>query len=83
MRELLFWNSRRENGDAEKTHHFLTLILDEGIMSVAWISANQIAIGFYNGEIEIREIDEDKGSSRVVKRFIHGERVSRKEGRRT
>ncbi len=82
-KELLFWNSRRENGDAKKTNHFLTLERQVRIISVAWISVNQIAIGLDEGGIEICEIDEDEGTSRVVKLFIHGDYVSRKEGRRT
>ncbi len=81
-KELLFWNSEeislfgRENGDVEKTNHFLTLERQIDIMSVAWISANQIAIGLDGGEIEICEIDDDKGTSRVVKRFRHSKTVA-------
>ncbi len=80
--ELLFWNSRRENGDAEKANHFLTMQRHVLTWSVAWISANQIAIGLQYGGIEIWEMDDDEGTSRVVKLFIHGDYVSRKEGRR-
>ncbi len=83
VRELLFWNSRRENGDAEKANHFLTMQRHVLITSVAWISANQIAIGLWNNEIEIWEINEDEGTNRVVKRFRHSKQVSRNEGSRT
>ncbi len=53
---MLIWNTR-ENGNAKKAKHFLTL--QHGVRNFTWISAKLIAIGKWNGEIEIFEIDED------------------------
>ncbi len=93
-KKLLFWNSRRRNGDAKKANHFLTLKREELIWSVAWISANKIAIGLGNGEIKICEIEIERSwffflkttNSRVFKRFKHSEsegEVSKNYRRRT
>ncbi len=78
---MLFWNTQ-ENGDVGKANPFLTVKRQLPIWNVAWISANQIAIGLNSDEIEICEIDDDKGTR--VKRFRHRENcmVSRKEGSR-
>ncbi len=54
-------------------YHFLTQLERQvTIARVAWISANKIAIGLRYGWIEIWEIEEDIGTSQLIKRFRHG-----------
>ena len=69
---MLLWNTRA-NGDATKENLFHTLERDWHIWAVEWISANRIALGLYNGLIEIWEIDEEgeTTNSRVIKQFKH------------
>ena len=71
---MLLWDTRA-NGDATKENLFHTLEGEEVIRVVEWISANRIALGLYNGMIEIWEIDEqgETTNSRVIKQFKHGD----------
>ena len=58
-----------------KTNNFHTLERDEHMWRVKWISANRIALGLWNGLIEIWEIDEEgeTTNSRIIKQFKHGD----------
>ena len=76
--DLSLWNTRA-NEDATKVNPFHTFVNKgdwyyENINKAEWISENQIALGFGNGTIEIRQIDEGDttNNSRVVKKFHHG-----------
>ena len=71
---MSLWNTRA-NGDATKLNQFYTLEREVVIKEVEWISANRIALGLYNGLIEIWQIDEEDETvnSRVIKQFKHSE----------
>ena len=73
-KKLSLWNTRA-NGDATKSNQFYTLEREVVIKEVEWISANRIALGLYNGLIEIWQIDEEDETvnSRVIKQFKHSE----------
>lgn len=74
----MLWDTG-ENRDVDKVNHFHSLKaldwlseLDEEFVSVAWISSHQIAIGLWKKRtIMINELDDDKGTSRIVKQFRH------------
>ncbi len=80
---MLFWNTQG-NGDAKKTNHFLTMERDVWIRNIAWISENQIALGFNNGWIEIFQMNDIKGVTttwQINKRFQHGVVSAGNEGK--